>query len=40
MILDKPIEVIHKKTGKPYKIIGFVVDCTNESNDEVMVLYN
>jgi hypothetical protein len=39
MILKEPINVMHKKTQKPYKIIGFVVDCTNVSNDEIMVLY-
>ena len=39
MILNEPIKVIHKKTGKAYKIMGFVVDCTNASNDEIMVLY-
>jgi len=39
MFLEEPIKVVHKKTNKPYKIIGFVVDCTNISDDEVMVLY-
>ena len=39
MILDEPIKVIHKKYNKPYKIIGFVVDCTNVSDDEIMVLF-
>jgi len=37
MMLSKPIKVKHIKSGKMYKITGFVVDCTNASDDEIMV---
>jgi len=37
MKLKETIKVKHIKSGKPYKITGFVVDCTNESEDEIMV---
>ena len=39
MILEEQIKVIDRKLGKAYKIIGFVVDCTNKNEDEIMVLY-
>ena len=39
MILKEEIKVIHKKSGKTYKILGILVNTTNGNNDEVMVLY-
>ena len=39
MILKEVIKVKHIKSGKPYKILGFLINSTNSADNEIMVLY-
>ena len=39
MLLDKPINVKHNKTGNDYKVVGFAVNATNAQNGKIMVMY-
>lgn len=39
MLLETPINVIHKKTNNTYRIVGLVKQCTNANEGEIHVLY-
>lgn len=38
-VISGGLDVIHKKTNKPYIYFGDVIDCTNSANDRPMALY-
>jgi len=39
MFITNLINVTHKKTNNKYRIIGFVKNCTNANDGQIMVIY-